>query len=274
VYLSIRAPDHLGDGVMALPAIAALGRAYEVQIHAPRWGVELYQGFSVVPAEAPAVGEVGVLLKPSWGAAWRWRHLRRRVGLSVNHRGWLLSDPVVAPPGHRREAFAAVAGVLGARVEGLPQYLPRGQPRELPSNYVGLNPWSPSPTVRWPFFRQLAQRLREQGEVVVFFCGPGEAAAVAPMAEGFPLVAGLKLPDFAATLQACRLFVSNDSGAAHFAAACGVRVRMIHGSTTASLTGVGEGIEAEHLWCQPCYRKSCPIGVRCITRVGVEDVLR
>ena len=212
--------------------------------------------------------------KASAGSNWRCDDSGMRRRNQPRSAGWLLTDPVPAPLGHRREGFAAVAGVLGARVEGLPHYLPRGQSQDLPSNYVGLNPWSPSRTVRWPHFRQLAQRLRDQGEGVVFFCGPGEEEVVAPIAEGFPLLAGLKLPDFAATLQGCRLLVSNDSGAAHFAAACGVRVRMIHGSTTAGLTGVGEGIEAEPLWCQPCYRKSCPIGVQCITRVGVEDVLR
>jgi ADP-heptose:LPS heptosyltransferase len=274
VYLSIRAPDHLGDGVMALPAITALAAAHRVQIHVPRWGVELYQGFPVVPSGHSPEGEVGVLLKPSFGAAWRWRHLPRRVGLSVNHRRVLLTDPVPPPRGHRRAGFAAVAQHLGVEVEGMPRYLPRGQAPPLPRDYVGLNPWSPSPTVRWPYFRELALRLRASGQEVVFFCGPGEQDSVAALAEGFPLLAGLKLPDFAAALENCRLLISNDSGAAHFAAACGVPVRMIHGSTGPEQTGVGEAVEAERLWCQPCYRKSCPIGVRCITRVDVEAVLR
>lgn len=273
MYLSIRAPDHLGDGVMALPAVAALAGAHRVQIHAPRWGVELYHGFPVVSVDLQPEGEVGVLLKPSFGAAWRWRHLPRRVGLRLNNRGILLTDPVPPPRGHRRRGYAAVAEHLGVKVEGLPRYQPRGEPRILPPDYVALNPWSPSPTVRWPHFRELALRLQARGQAVVFFCGPGETELVAPVAQGFPLVAGLNLPDFAATLQGCRLFVSNDSGAAHFAAACGVQVRMIHGSTAPERTGVGEGIEAERLWCQPCYRKSCPIDVRCITRVEVERLL-
>jgi ADP-heptose:LPS heptosyltransferase len=108
---------------------------------------------------------------------------------------------------------------------------------------------------------------------VVFFCGPGEEALVTPIAQGFPLVAGLSLPDFAATLQNCQLFISNDSGAAHFAAACGVWVWMLHGSTSAEKTGVGTPIQGKPLWCQPCYRKSCFWGMPCLTGLSVEQVL-
>jgi heptosyltransferase-2 len=86
-------------------------------------------------------------------------------------------------------------------------------------------------------------------------------------------VEGLSLPDLAATLQKCRLFVSNDSGAAHFAAACGVKVRMIHGSTAPEWTGVGMPVEAPRRWCQPCYRKSCPFDLQCLKSVSVEQVM-
>lgn len=271
--LAIRTPDHLGDGVMALPAIMALAARYPSTLYAPRWGAELYVGLTVCAKNDPPVGDIGVLFKPSFGAAWRWRHLARRVGLEAGRR-FLLSDPVVDPGGHRREGYAAVAKHLGVFVEGLPVYQPRGTATPLPLGSIALNPWSPSPTVRWPYFRALALALREKGHSVVFFCGPGEQAHLEAITEGFLLVAGLSLPDFAATLMQCQHFISNDSGAAHFAAACGLPVTMLHGSTAALSTGVGRAIHGPDLWCRPCYRKFCVRGgMPCLTALSVEKVI-
>lgn len=267
--LAIRAPDHLGDGVMALPAVAALAALGPTTVYAPRWGAELYAGLSVEPRDAPALGEVGVLLKPSFGAAWRWRHLPRRVGLVGAGRGWLLTDPLLVPPGHRREGYTAVARHLGASPGPRPVYRLRGRAPPVPEGHVGLNPWSPSPTVRWPRFAALARAL---GRPVVVYAGPGEGAAAAAATGGLPVVEGLSLPDFAAALDRCAVFVSNDSGAAHFADACGAPVVMVHGSTAAARTGAGTPVEAEGPWCRPCYRKWCFNGLACLEGVAMERV--
>jgi len=265
---SIRAPDHLGDGVMAMAAVAAIARLGPTEVHAPRWGAELYTGVTVRPADAPPTGEVGVLLKPSLGAAWRWRHLPRRVGLAENGRAPLLTDAVAVPGGHRRDGYAAVARALGASPQPTP-YTPRGAAPEVPEGHVGLNPWSPTPTVRWPHFRALADAIEGP---VVFYAGPGEGEAVRALAGPHRVVEGLSLPDFAAALDRCRVFVSNDSGAAHFAEACGTRVVVVHGSTEAGQTGAGEGVDGGPLWCRPCYRKWCFNQLRCLTRVEVGAV--
>lgn len=266
---AVRAPDHLGDGVMALAAIRGVAALGPTVVHAPRWGAELYRGLVVRGVDVPPAGPVGVLFKPSFGAAWRWRHLPRRVGLASHGRGALLTDPVPEPAGHRREGYAAVAAALGASA-GDGRWSHRGQTPDVPDGHVGLNPWSPSPTVRWPHFRALADRLDRP---VVFYAGPGEGAAVRAIAGPHPVVEGLALPDFAAALDRCRVFVSNDSGAAHFAAACGARVLVVHGSTDAALTGVGEGLDGGPLWCRPCYRKWCFNGLRCLENVAPGDVL-
>ena len=270
---AIRAPDHLGDGVMALPAIAAIAALGPTRVYAPRWGAELYYGLEVHPKDDRPSADVGVLLKPSFGAAWRWRHLPRRVGIATMGRSVLLTDPLAVRDEHRRDGYARVAMELGAGWPGLPTYRARGTSPALVHGSVALNPWSPTVTVRWPRFRALADMLVERGVPVVFFCGPGEADAVAAIAGPHPLLAGLSLPDFAAALDQCRAFVSNDSGAAHFAAACGVPVTMIHGSTVARRTGVGQPVDGPPLACRPCYRKSCFRALECLTEVSAERVL-
>ncbi|MFN7144464.1 MAG: glycosyltransferase family 9 protein [Myxococcota bacterium] len=269
----IRAPDHLGDGVMALPAIRALAALGPARVHAPGWGPALYAGLDVRPRDEPPVGEVAVLLKPSFGAAWRWRHLPRRVGLATAGRGPLLTDPLPVREEHRRDGYARVAAALGGTATGVPVYTPRGTAPALPEGYVGLNPWSPTAAVRWPHFRALADRLVERGVPVIFFAGPGEEAHVAAIAGPHRVVAGLPLADFAAALDRCRRFVSNDSGAAHFAAACGAATVVVHGSTTASRTGVGTAVEGPDRWCRPCYRKSCPFFLGCLTAIPLARVL-
>lgn len=267
--LSVRAPDHFGDGVMALAAIEALAQLGPLQIHAPRWGAALYEGHTVLPANAAPMGEIGVLFKPSFGAAWRWRHLRRRVGLASHQRGWLLTDPVPLREEHRREGYARIAAALGAPPAGPSRYRPRGQAAEVPDGFIGLNPWSPSPTVRWPYFAELARLLPRP---VVFFSGPGEADAVRPIADGHLWLDNPSLPDMAATLERCGLFISNDSGASHFAAACGAPVLVLHGSTTAQRTGAGAAVEGPDLWCRPCYRKSCLRQLQCLTTIPAAQV--
>ena len=278
----LRAPDHLGDGVMALPAIEALAAVAPVEVYAPRWAGELYAGFPVRPVDAVPTGGTGVLLKPSFGAAWRWRHLPERVGLATDHRGWLLTQAVpVRPPGHpgegaehRRDGYTRVVQILGARVTGPPRFRARGRaPEGLPPHHVGLNPWSPSLTVRWPGYPALAAELGRLGHPVVWYAGPGEGDAVGALAgPGATVVAGLSLPDFAAALDRCGVFVSNDSGAAHFAAACGAQVVMVHGSTAPARTGVGHPVEGPPLWCRPCYRKWCYNGLKCLQTVDPSTV--
>lgn len=267
--IAVRVPDHLGDAVMALGAIDALAATGDVTVYTRgRWARELYAEFSVRPGdEVPASADRAVCFKPSWHAARRWAHLPT-VGVGPPGR-YRLTLPEAKE--HRRERYARIAVAAGAKSVGPSVYRPRGTPISLPARFVALNPWSPSSTVRWEGFAALAELLQPMPTVA--FCGPGEVdaarAAVGPFTR---VVAGLSLPDFAASLADCAVFLSNDSGAAHFAAACGVPVVMVHGSTAPERTGVGEPVELPaRLWCQPCYRKTCLWGRPCLA-VGVEAV--
>lgn len=268
--VAVRAPDHLGDAVMALPAVVALAELGPVTVHSRgRWAPELFAGFPVAGEAPPPAAALAVMLKPSWHAALQWRHLRT-IGV-----GPPLLYAVALPERveHRRDRYARIAAAAGATIGGLPVFPCRGTPPSLPPRFVALNPVSPSATVRWGGFAALAARLAPLP--VVAFCGPGEgAAAREALGPEVPLVEGLSLADFAAALGGCAAFVSNDSGAAHLAAACGAPVVMVHGSTAPERTGVGVAVERpERRWCQPCYRKSCPFGLPCLA-VAVEDVER
>lgn len=282
--LFVRAPNHLGDGVMAMPAVRALAQAAaSCRVAAPAWGELLYRdtGARWVPRETrPERDEVAVLLAPSFRAAWQARKALARVGLATDGRSLLLSRSLPPGAGHRSEDYAAVAALVGVQVQGSPRFevrrLERAAFEQLPT-HVGLNPVSVSgEPVQWPGFGALAASLTAvQGEPVRVYCGPGEAEAARALVPRVELLDGLPLGSLAGALQRCRVLVSNDSGVAHFAAACGVRVVVIHGSTAAARTGVAGAvaIEGPAMSCRPCYRKRCEIGVPCLTGVDVQRVL-
>jgi len=265
---------------MALPTIRALALAGErCWVAAPAWGRTIYRELPVelLPAEqVPDGARTAVLLAPSFGAAWRVRRLPRRVGLATDGRWPLLSDAVVPGGGHRARDYAALAAACGVRVRGAPRFRTRKEELDafahLPE-HIGLNPVSRSGhTVQWPHFEELARALA--GTVRVY-AGPGEEQEASRLVPDTEQLAGLPLGALAGALSRCRALVSNDSGIAHFAAACGRPVVVIHGSTAAYKTGSAGAValEAPVMDCRPCYRKRCPRGVPCLGAVGVEQVL-
>ena len=69
---------------------------------------------------------------------------------------------------------------------------------------------------------------------------------------------------------ACRLFLTNDSGAMHIAAALGVPSVTVFGPTDETATGPSGStarIVREPVDCAPCKLRECPIDHRCMTRV-------
>lgn len=272
--IAARAPNHLGDGVMALPALRALARLGELTIHAPPWGEALFRDVPArIAPRGPMRADAAALFAPSLRAALEARRCRRRVGLATDHRRWLLTQ-VVEPATHRADTYARIAAALGAEVEGEPRFAARpDDPHpDVPDGHVGLNPVSVSGAVReWRGWLALADRLDRP---VVFYGGPGEEARVAAVAGPHRRVVGLPLPAFARALERCAVFVSNDSGPAHFARACGAPTVVVHGSTTASRTGpVGAvPVEGPDLDCRPCYRQRCRRALECFD-IPVERVL-
>lgn len=274
--LLVRAPDHLGDGVMALPAVAALSGLGELWVEGPRWVGELYRHLQIQAGEAPDRLDRAVLLKPSFGAAWRARgRAPERIGLATSGRGWLLTTAVPASGPHRVDDLNAVARAAGAEPEALPAYptsdadLPDTAP--LPPRAVLLLPGTASPeTVRWPGFRALADRL---GERAVFAGGPADLECLREIAGPHRVLPPLSIPALARLAVLAEAAVGNDSGLPHLAAAArraaGAPLQalvVVHASTDPAKTGP-PGARSAHGTrppCWPCYKKQCGIGTPCL----------
>jgi ADP-heptose:LPS heptosyltransferase len=146
-------------------------------------------------------------------------------------------------PGHR---LTHLAGVLDLPTPPLPvvwtnpadearatTLLPPGRP------ILGLGPTANWDGKIWPAERFAALAAAMPDAVPAIFGGPGpaERAAAAPVLAALPhtidLVGQLTLPEAAACLQRCRLFVGNDSGLMHLAAAAGTPTLGLFGPSQA-----------------------------------------
>ena len=110
---------------------------------------------------------------------------------------------------------------------------------------VGLGPTANWPGKIWPADRFVALFRAVQASSLpharpVVFAGPGEAeraaaaAVLAALPDAIDLGGRLTLPEAAACLTRCRLFIGNDSGLMHLAAAAGTPTLGLFGPTSAS----------------------------------------
>ncbi len=111
-------------------------------------------------------------------------------------------------------------------------------------DYVVVHPTALYATKQWApeKFAQLAVALeQEMGFKTVFSCGPGEEgvldAVQAALGSGIRRVESKRLGELAAALSEARLFVGNDSGPAHIAAALSRPLVVIFGSSSSTIWG-------------------------------------
>ena len=135
----------------------------------------------------------------------------------------------------------------------------------------------------WPpdRFAELANRLQTQTQAdVILFGTSGEAAVSAAIAAGMKhppidFTGKTAIHDLPALLSQCHLFIGNDSGAMHVAAAVGLPVVAVFGPTdpfgTAPVTPRCSIVQ-EKTYCSPCFLRRCPTDHRCMTRVTPEAV--
>ncbi len=139
-------------------------------------------------------------------------------------------------------------------------------------------------TKRWPLdsFVELARRTQRRfGLRPVAIGGPAtdERAMVGAFARACGAVdlgGRTTLPALAALLEEAALFVGNDSGPMHLAAATGVATLGIFGSTDPAWTAP-RGVKAAWVGpapvdCTPCFRRHCPFDRECLRDLGVDDV--
>jgi len=286
----------LGDTVLVTPAFSLLRRAMpRASIH-----VAMDERFADVLAGQPDIDGVlrlatgaGTLgkarllrdlrtLRPSLcvdmhggtTAAWftalsgaRWRagfaHFRQRWAYNIRiprpqHVLGRDSDRDV----HTAEHHAAAIMHLGGRVDAIPGARLAAVPVQAEQPYAVLHAGAAYATKTWQLshFLRLASQLRKRhGLEPIFVAGPGEADLSAKVS-GFGVRHGLPLADLMSLLAGARLFVGNDSGPAHIAAAFDVPCVTIFGSSNSKIWHPWKTQHrvVETAWdCKPCPGDRC-----------------
>ena len=192
----------------------------------------------------------------------------------LRRAGWLDSLPnetfiqLNVPEGNRQHA-AEFLHSSGVRPDSMRVAIGAG------ASYGSAKCWPPDR------FAELANRLSAQtGADVILFGTPAEAAVSSAIAAGMrkppiDLTGKTSIAELPALLSQCHLFIGNDSGAMHVAAAVGVPVVAVFGPTdpfgTAPVTP-RSSIVHEKQYCSPCFLRRCPTDHRCMTRVTPDAV--
>lgn len=229
--------------------------------------------------------------------------VRHRVGYDRDGRRWLLTHPIRLRPEdlavhevryylrllHPWEREAREPEPLLLRVGGdertaFDDWLEsRAIDRARP--LIGVNPAAFYGTAkRWlpERYAEAARILAEERDATVVVTGlPAErdvaGAVCAAGGERFHNAAGeMSLRELMAFLDRCALYLTNDSGAMHIAAALRRPTVAIFGSTdwvTTAPLGAHTRIVRVETPCAPCLLRDCPIDHRCMTGVTVPMVV-
>jgi lipopolysaccharide heptosyltransferase II len=251
--------------------------------------------------------DVALLLQNAFEAAWfAWRAgIPERIGYSRDGRSLLLTKAVPVPkpgeiPPHEQYYYLELLRRAGW-LDSLPNesFIMLDVPEEnrqraatfLLSNGVKADSLriaigagaSYGSAKCWPpdRFAELANRLQAHSGVdVILFGTRAEAPVSSAIAAGMhrapiDLAGKTAIDDLPALLSQCQLFVGNDSGAMHVAAAVGLPVVAVFGPTdpfgTAPVTPRCSIVQ-EKPYCSPCFLRRCPTDHRCMTRVTPDAV--
>jgi ADP-heptose:LPS heptosyltransferase len=131
---------------------------------------------------------------------------------------------------HTAEHLAAAMFFLGASRIEIPRSSLSAMRRPGPP-YAVIHPAASDPSKTWPAQRFLAVAA-QLGIEPVFIAGPGEDLTAF---QAYRTVAGAPLPEIKNLLANASLFVGNDSGPAHMAAAFGIPVVVLFGSSNPNI---------------------------------------
>lgn len=247
--------------------------------------------------------DLGVLLTNSFSSAWwLWMgKVKNRIGFATNLRSPLLTKAVPFPENKETQHLVITYKQLLEPL-GIPLsqsdpalYISDEEMRNAKSTLqkfgavlgkniiVGINPGAAYGSAKcWlpERFQSVTRHLLENPNIyVVYFGDPSGAPLVNDICKDMPervinLAGKTNLRELLALIKSCSIFLTNDSGPMHIAAALKVPLLALFGSTSDVRTGpygIGKVIH-KHVECSPCYKRVCPIDFRCMKRIEVDEV--
>ena len=298
--------------ILALPYVAKIydrqGIADELMVYDRKGEHSGLRGRSRLAAALRAKKfDTALLLQNAFDAAWiAWRGgIPERIGYDRDARGLLLTQAIPVPkrgeiPAHEKYYYLELlrrAGWLdklpeipeiSLRVADEDSQRAEGKLRSLGvragalriavaagASYGSAKCWPPE-----RFAEALNQMRRERDADVILFGTPAEAVVAAAIAgalgqPALDLTGKTLIGELPALLKCCSVFLGNDSGAMHVAAAVGLPVVAVFGPTdpdgTAPVTRRCTVVQQKP-YCSPCFLRRCPTDHRCMTAVSSRRV--
>lgn len=305
----IRSSNWLGDAVMSAPAVRAIknGRPdANVTILTQAKIADFWRAMPEVDDVISIPERAGV-----FGVAWKIRGkydvailfpnsarsalevwlagIPRRLGYAGHKRAWMLNQIISEPkskkplrPVHHGARYMRIAEKTGAAAT--PLTFP-AVARPDGSIRLGVVPGAEyGPAKRWqPIrFRRMMQLVSDTIPCSWVILGVKKDRVLADeIADGLSgvdcrnLTGKTSLAELIEILRGLDVLVSNDTGTMHLAAALGVPVVAIFGSTEPMLTaplGERQIIIRHQVECSPCFLRECPIDFRCMDEVSADEV--
>jgi ADP-heptose:LPS heptosyltransferase len=257
----VRPQNQLGDLLLNVPAIRCIrerfprahltlvvGRQNASAVMGQPWADEIrvvdtrnalgLLGDSLRPGRRPDLAIYFTTVSYSKSGAYRTRatRARERVGFDPGHYGerdraaLTRAVPFPGRPLHQSEVSLVLARAVGAAAEPPPPptYIPDPALVErAPRGVAYLHPGAGKVKNRWPAdrFAAVARELLARGVDVAWIEGPQDegcvGAANRALGKGLPVVRDESIPMLAARFAAARVYVGNDTGPLHLAAATG-----------------------------------------------------
>jgi heptosyltransferase-2 len=298
--------------ILALPYVADIYRGQGVAdelIGYDRKGQHAgIQGKERLAAELKAKKfATALLLQNAFDAAWiAWRAgIPERIGYDCDARGLLLSNAIRVPrageiPAHEKFYYLELVKRAGW-IDALPDVseisLLVTDEQALRAEQKLQNFGAGHGTMRvavgagasygsakcWPperFAAAINRLMHERKAEIILFGTPAEAAVAAAIQAGLDqavldLTGKTEIAELPALLSRCTVFLGNDSGAMHVAAAVGLPVVAVFGPTdpcgTAPVTSRCTIVQ-EKPYCSPCFLRKCPTDHRCMAAIAPQRV--
>ena len=251
--------------------------------------------------------ELGIILTNSFSSAFKfwWWGVKERVGYPTEHRGLFLSKKVllhVKPRlQHLVEEYFQILETAGIKkAEIIPEFfIPeenlikahetlKTKGFENMSFLTGICPGATyGPAKVWPkerYLKVINRLMKENNSHILIFGGPKELDIVNFLLKNAiysDKITSCPVDDIltsAGLMKKCGLFITNDTGPMHIAAALGLPVLAIFGSTNPAWTkpsGVRTKVIYKQLECGPCYDRTCKknkVKYDCLAKITEEEV--
>jgi len=222
-----------------------------------------------------------------------------RVGRISGERPYLYNKKVnVRKNSHRVFGYMDIAKSVGANTDKIVFYVQPTKPKEISLDkkllsygiqikdrpYVCLHPGAGKIYKQWPIenFAEVADWLTQQGFAVVIIGGKSdernsEKLIQLMQSKAYNLTGRLSLGELVALLKSSELYIGNDSGPLHLAAATGIPVVGLFGPADDRRWGpLGENsyVLRGYKRCSKCKGKDCAYDFRCIKKLQVKNVIQ